>query len=409
MKILYIAHYTSAAFRSAHGDHGTPGFGGLRKVELVCEALSRAGHEVVLASSAMLAVSRWRVRPAEEEVITCGAHRVRVIYPAALELKPLGGLANALRARRIADRICAEFEPDLVLLYNTSLFEFMATRGVISSSNVPVFVEVEDLPLARRREWGNLKPRLDQRCWPPLLARASGFTAVNEGIRAMLPPGKPAFLLPGIVDDRLRTHAARRRPPFTGARRTLGYFGGLTADKGVGVLLDLAPVLPEPWDVVVCGSGPLAPLFAAAQAAHPERFRFRGTLDVDELYAQMCACDCTLVPPERIEGSGDAVFPFKLLEYLTAGTHIVSPRLKPLQGSVLEFVQRWDGRVESLPGILERAAQDHRADAESIERASRHVMERYSVEGVARLFDALFAAAPAVPRPARSAPLPDGS
>lgn len=399
MRVLYIAQYTSSAFRAAHADHGTSGFGGLRKMELVCEALCRAGHEVLLLSSAVLGVSRWRIRGAHEESLQCGGRRVRVVYPAALELKPLGGLLNALRARRIADRVVADFAPDVVLVYNSYLFEYLALRGTIARTRLPVFLEVEDLPLARRREWANLKPMLDQRCWAPLVARSAGFTAVNATIQGMLPADRPRTLLPGIVDDRLRALAATRDPPFTRDTRTLGYFGGLTADKGVGVLLDVLPALPEGWRIVVCGSGPLAPRFAAAEAEFPDRLRFRGAVGVEELYAQMCACDATLVPPERIEGDGTAVFPFKVFEYLVAGTHIIAPPLRPLQGSPVEFIQRWDGTSAALPALLARATSDFAADAAPREAALGAVVGRYSVDGAGRLLDAVFAAGAGAARP----------
>jgi len=382
VRILYVAPYVSEGHLRRHPGFGVVSLAGQRKMELVWEALANGGHEVRVLSSAVPSESRLRWRRSEQEVVSCGPHAIPIHYPGVLELRPLGGMVNALLAPRLVDELGERANFDVLWLYNTYLFEYRASRGRSARAKTPIVVEVEDLPLARRREWGNLKPLLDQRCWARALQEAAAFTAVNSEILGLLPSERPAALLPGIVDGGLMARGRARSPAFTGQRRRLGYFGGLSEEKGVGVLLEVLPRLPGGWELVVCGSGPMAPRFGQAARAQPERLRFLGTVPLETLHLEMCGCDATLVPAERISGAPMAVFPFKVLEYLSAGTHVVSPPLPLLAGLDLEFVQRWDGGVETLVQALNGAERAYREEAPHRLRALQVIVERFGTKGV---------------------------
>jgi glycosyltransferase involved in cell wall biosynthesis len=256
---------------------------------------------------------------------------------------------------------------------------------------IPIVIEVEDLPLARRREWFNLKPRLDQCCWKGMLQRASAFTAVNGYILNLLPDNKPKYLLPGIIDDQLLKNSRSRLMPFSGTSRTIGYFGALTEDKGSAVLLDLVPRLPDAWRLVVTGSGPLAPDFERLNCRFPDRLNFLGRIDETRLYQAMCACDCTVIPMERISYEGKGVFPFKTLEFIAAGTHVIASPLATLGDLNLAFIQRWDGKsVDQLLVEIACAESKFMQEQSIRQNAITTILDRYSLSGVANLFSRLF-------------------
>ena len=401
MNILYIAAFTTNRFRTANGDHNTPALGGLRKIELILMALAKR-HRVVVLSSAMLSNSRPVWRPHTDEWITPGQGQpVKIIYPSALMLRPLGGAINSLRAPGLLRRVLDEFRPDAAMVYNSYLFEYRAASELARTADIPILLEIEDLPLARRREWVNIKPRIDQLCWDRMLSIATAFTAVNQPIYQSLPDGKPKALLPGLVDQQLIQLSRERTAPFGGRKKILGYFGALTPEKGVGVLLQLLPRLDPSWSLLVTGSGPLASAFADLQGQYPERVTFAGTVAPEQMYKMMCSCDCTVIPRELITGGGQGVFPFKTLEYIVAGTHVIAA---PLSGQLdldLSYIQRWDGSLGGLERSLVRSEEDYAREQPQRMAATAAIIDRYDLEGTARLIERLMAggvtAAPGIP------------
>ena len=200
-------------------------------MSLIAEALALHGHEVVILSSVMLSNSKVAWRAPFHEQLHFATGVVKVVYPSALMLRPFGGLLNCIRASNIVRQVLKEFIPDAVLVYNTYLFESLAAREVVRLAKAPIVLEIEDLPLARRRGWFNVKPWLDQQSWGSMLELSVGFTAVNGFILEQLPNDKPKFLLPGVIDRRLEIQSRNRTEPFSHSQRIVGYFGGLSNRK----------------------------------------------------------------------------------------------------------------------------------------------------------------------------------
>jgi hypothetical protein len=396
MKILMIAAYMSRAAREEYGDTRSSDLGGSRKIELLLAAMKGAGHDVLLLSSAMPGGARSGLRREKRETLDCGRGGAEVIYPPALHMSPFGGALNILRARSLASKVIAEYEPDVVWLYNSYVFEYMAASGRRWGAGFPspaLILEVEDLPLARRRGWLNLKPRLDALCWRPLLGIASGFCAVNSGIMAMLPAEKPRLLLPGMLDDRLVELAGGRTRPFSGRGRRLGYFGGLRAGKGGEVLIELIRRLPPEWSMVVSGGGSMAEDVRRLESERPGRVRFLGMVDSSLLYETLCSCDGAIVLPERVEAGEHSVFPFKIFEYLVADAHVIAPRLPAIEGVDLGYMRPWDGTVDSFLDLLGSAEADHAARHDERARARAEVLRRYTVKNAGSAITALLHAA----------------
>jgi glycosyltransferase involved in cell wall biosynthesis len=383
MNILYIAPYTSSTFRAEHGDFNTPGIGGERKLELIVAALLKGGHRVVVLSSAMLSVSKLSVRKkCWQDVPLEGGGSFKVIYPPALMLRPLGGLINCLFAAKYVREVISEYHVDAAIIYNAYLFETIATKQLLSATPMPICLEIEDLPLARKRGVLNIKPFLDQICWSGMLRRASSFLAVNQAILDMLPDGKRKTLLPGIVSQRLLEEAEARGVPFTKAERVVGYFGALTPEKGVQILLELVPRLAPPWRLVVSGSGPKSQEFEALSARYPERCRFLGRVSEAELYRAMCVCDCVVIPLEQITDGGKGVFPFKTLEYLVSRSHVVSTLLAGQNDLDLSFINRWDGSTDDLLCVLARAQDDYKDEAMLRASAIDYIVSNFTISQV---------------------------
>ena len=309
---------------------------------------------------------------------TENGNTVKVIYPSAFMLRPFGGAINCLRAANIVRQLLMEFQPDAVIAYNTYLFEFFAIREILSRKHLPFCLEIEDLPLARKRGVSNLKPLIDSFCWNGMLRNASSYLAVNKYIFDKLPNNKPKMLLPGVIDQKLFVKAKTRTSPFKNSYYLLGYFGALSAEKGVEVLLELVPNLAPPWKLIVTGSGHLSDKFELLSQKYPDRLQFLGCVPEQLMYDKMCICDCIVIPLERITGDGQGVFPFKTLEYLVSGAHIISTKLASQGDFDLSFMQIWDGNASSLLELLHSAKADYIKKIDLLNSAKEYVINNYT-------------------------------
>ena len=392
MNILYIAPFTGTEFLREFGGLESSGLACTRKVGLIGRELAAQGHQVQILSSYMLSnrAMGWRKEMTEQLSESC-----RVLYPGAWMLRPLGSVLNWMRADHILRGVVSSFKPDAVIVYNTYVFESICTKILLRRiGNLPVVLEIEDMPLARQRGRLNVKPRLDQMCWKAMVEAASAFTAVNQTILDELPLDKKKVLLPSALDPTILQSAAERRRAFSRpGTRMVGYFGGLTEDKGVGVLIETVPQLPRGWKMLVSGSGPLATSFASMSKSFPDRLQFLGRVEDLELCRAMVECDCTVIPRERIDRPGESVFPFKAFEYIMSGSHLIACNLPSACDVDLSFVRRFDGTAAGLLAALATAEEDFSTCEEARERAIAGIASRYGVSAVAKTLTRMIAGA----------------
>ena len=207
----------------------------------------------------------------------------------------------------------------------------------------------------------------------PHAAGSVGFTAVNQSILDMLPAAKPKHAPPG--------HHRRPAAPEHGSSSTRPSVkrrshGRATSEdwrwkRAYGSCWTPWRHFPSPgvsgWPVVARWSRSSPPYPGLA----PDRLEFLGNLEGADLYAALCSCDATLVPLEAITEGGVGVFPFKVLEYLVADTHIISTPLPPVGELDLTFVQRWDGELSGLIDALDGAETAYREERTRRSEAAR--------------------------------------
>jgi glycosyltransferase involved in cell wall biosynthesis len=383
MKVVYVAPAASLEFCRKYEKSSGSGLAGFRKVALIAEGLASLGHQVLILSSYICGASRFERRALTVERLT---DSVQIVYPSTVSLRPWGSLLSWMHVGSTVRKVVAEFGPDSAIVYNCHVYECLAIRELLrSAGRIPVVLEIEDLPHARRRDWMNVKPHLDQFCWGAMTKAATAFTAVNESILERIPAGKQSVLLPGVIDERLIALSEKRTPAFCGDEFKLGYFGGLSIGKGTEILIEAVPMLPENWKVIVSGSGPMAPRLNELAERWPGRLKFLGCLDTEQLYEALCSCDCCIIPREKVADGGKSVFPFKTLEYAVSGTHIVASGLPEFRSIDLSWIRTWDGSAKSLIGALSTAKKDYETHRVSRIDSIREVKSRYSSNAVALL------------------------
>jgi glycosyltransferase involved in cell wall biosynthesis len=153
----------------------------------------------------------------------------------------------------------------------------------------------------------------------------------TRGVRRIVPVSvavKRVLLASGVPEDLMTVAKAGTPTPELGHDRLLvrhrmdiegfavGYFGRLTPEKGVSMLLEATRNPAFPGTAYVFGRGPLE---ADLRAAAHERFRPMGY--VEDVAEAMAAMDVIVVPSQWEEA-----FPYSVLEAMALGRPVVGTR-----------------------------------------------------------------------------------
>lgn len=389
MRILFLAAFKSDQFRARYGDPRDSDLGGSRKVTLILRAMLKAGHQIKLVSSAIAwqQGSGMQSVPVHDQAFPEGT--VTIDHASTVRRRPLGGMLIGFFAARKAVRISREWQPDLIFSYNSLLAEALTIAAVQRRRKIPLVLEVDDLPGVRGNP-RHPKAIIDRKLWPGVVGRSAGFVFVNQQVRQKVATGqRPTLLLPGAIEESLLALARNRQAPFSSPRRTVLYAGGLSVGRGAGVLLDAIPKLPPNWQMVVAGAGALDADFRAATASNPATCRYLGLLKPEALYQELAAADVVLNTPEQLNDAG-GVFPFKILEYLVCGGHVISPKLPPLDAQDTSWFQRWSGNAKDLPRLLEESEQTYLRETPIRQSCAQWVESNFSLGAVGQSLNRLF-------------------
>lgn len=330
--IVVIVPYSPA------GRSQTPHLGAARKIESIVGILGRFGMPVVLVNTAHELETSAPVAVATVEI---AGVELTEITPPTYPNRQRGKLRNLFDMCKVADAVLALGKPDLVWLYNGYAMESRLGVELKRRTGCHVIQEMEDWHFSRSRGL-NPKPFIDWWFWRTAAKQASHVFAVNDALAGKVKPSNPSVsLFPGIVADGVAS-IRETRTPFSSVEGilTLGYFGGLSAEKGADSVLALPGLLPENYRVVVTGSGPLQDAFATAAAGSSGRLEFHGRVDDAALIALMTRCDVLLNPHSPIEQMANGVFPFKVIEAIASERLLVSTSLPS------------DGLEDVLQGVL---------------------------------------------------------
>jgi len=329
-----------------------PGPGSLaaaHKIESVVRILARSGRRIIFINSAHL---QCKFAPTSASRQTIGGVKVAQVTPFTANRRPLGKALNILAASGLAKRI-ARLQPSLVWIYNSYAFEARMALLLSRRTGCKVVLQLEDLPKARRRGLLDLKPRLDSRYLHLLESRATLITCVNSSMQSTL-KSAPTLLLPYIMSPFVN---ASGKQPFASQPYALGYFGGLTKEKGASILPEICSALPGQWRMIVTGRGDLAPALRRCAEQSAGRMQFFENAPDMKFFELLSECDVAVNPHTSIEAMRQGVFPFKVLEAIAAGRLVISTELPPCGFDLSKNVITFDGTVSGLLSALQGAPE----------------------------------------------------
>lgn len=347
--------------------------GASKKIQLIASLLSRLGFTVHHVDSSH--PHEHFAAPIVAQATHIEQTPVMLWRPFCLPSRKAGKLLNIYGSQSLFRRL-ADLKPDLVWVYNSYAFEARLGLYLQRVTGARLVFELEDLPLSRGRGL-NPKPFLDQHYFQPLLQHADLVTFVNAVLlQRHRHDVKAGLLFPSILQQALVEQAPQ--PRFQRAQRRVGYFGGLDVDKGVGTLLELPPLMPADWTLVVTGVGPLTPALHELAQQHPSQVEFHGAVSHTRVRELMASCDVILNPHSSITGMHDGVFPFKVCEALASGALLVSTPLPSIDIDLDGCVLFFDGSAQGLANALGQAAGHHARCHQAIADVRDHVRAQYS-------------------------------
>lgn len=212
------------------------------------------------------------------------------------------------------------------------------------------------------------------------------FIALTEFAASKLAEG-------GLPADRIHVKANFIAPdpgPRTGAGEGFLFVGRLAPEKGIGTIIDAAPLLDPAIVVRVVGDGPEEDRLRAAATAHPA-LRPAGRLDRSAVLAELAACRALVFPSLWYEG-----LPMTLLEAFAVGVPVIAARIGAAAALVEDGVTGLTFEPGDHAALAARLAwaQAHPAEMAAYGQAARKRFEaRYTADASHRRLLEIYATA----------------
>lgn len=354
MKILYINSYQGPDVIAQRVMQRNSAIGGTRKVELISRLLQSHGHEVTILSSGIPAERSGRWYNSFEETSVDGSKELgpRVLYAAGLDIRYLNYFVAVLSAFSLIKRESIKRQFDMILMYNIDEFTISAASYYwYRIKKILMVLEYEDGVNVSGRGSRIFRQYIWQKMETWLRGRLSGAICVNHNLSDRL-SSPNTYILPGVVDDDLCRMAKLRKPPFSGEPPYLAlYSGSLTAGKGVQLIPKIASEFKDRIHFVITGEGPLYINLVDAAKKSGGNVEVLGYVERDRLNQLLTSADFLLNPhAEELSGG---ISPFKLVEYLAAGSIVLTTNIGDSQNDFFNYCEIIKPDIQNVVNVLE--------------------------------------------------------
>jgi glycosyltransferase involved in cell wall biosynthesis len=311
--------------------------GGAAKISAVIQGMRENNVDVLLINSGhQLEKNRWTVVGRTKH----GGHNCIEIEPPTITKRNIGKLLQCFIAPLMTARLIYRRKPKYLWIYNPYLFEVicLCTAKLINSKLVTV-LELEDLPQSRRREGtGMIKNLFDRLALEMALRIVDGVTVVQKEMCRSARNHQLRWYMPVLIGHAEADNAKKIRHPIT-----IGYFGGLMAEKGIDMLIAIIRQFDGNCRWIVCGSGLLENELEMMSLEFPHRLRFLGCLEDQRFRVVYGEVDVIINLHRPIESFAGGVFPYKLLEAVAHGKIVISTPMLGCPDEVMDAIHWLDG------------------------------------------------------------------
>ena len=378
LRILYVADYQSDKLIKTRGIRNNLHTGGSAKIARITKALRLAKCEVTVLASGIVANRSAKVHHGLRDVVE--GTDAEVIFTPSIDI-PI--LSHAVALICGAWHVLTHETPAVTLVYNMTALSLSLAYVAKLLKRSEVYFEYEDdchIPLSAARFRNEVKGSL---CVFMARRIASGCICVNQALAAQV-NNVPTYVLEGIVD--VERDSCFRNPisSLMPSVWRLTYVGGIARLKGVLSLVPMMKELGSDFLLQIVGDGPLMDeLQKSAEEFDLGTITIRGSLTAMEVQ-QVCDETDIFINPHIVHlGHIDAIFPFKIIEYLSFGRPVVTTQLaESALGSLGGFQVTEGDDPKAIASAVRACAARYSEFAARMPSVKEFVWKHYSVEQV---------------------------
>jgi glycosyltransferase involved in cell wall biosynthesis len=242
------------------------------------------------------------------------------------------------------------------------------------------------------------------------LARADGFIAFGETVRAVLAtrrprPARVRMIPPGVdtqcfAPDEEARRRVRQSLGWSDRTPVVGFLGRFVAEKGVGWLTGVLDAIARPWRALFVGSGPLEPELRHWAARHPNQVAIETGVTHDDVPQWLNAMDL-LCAPSLTTARWREQFGRMLIEAFACGVPVVASSSGEIPHVVGNAgIVALEGDARQWQDAITNLLDDEPARRTLGERGRRRALAHYDWDAIAGqhadFFDEVLAGRPAV-------------
>ena len=262
---------------------------------------------------------------------------------------------------------------DLVLFDNYELIYVLAAVFLKIFRCVRFILDYEDGKHLIDKSWSRCLSGSAELIGKRLITAA---LLAHPALGVRLPRRVRTVLVPGFISS------AREPKPFPQSDPiNLLYSGSLDRTRGVDLLLETLPLLPDAnWHLHISGSGTLQGDIIEAQDRWRKKITFHGALS-NAAYADLLGkCHIGLNCQRDSDPISGVTFPSKVFNYLSAGLLVISSRASEVQAICGEACLYYAAETPaSLADAITSVLEDKSIVSNSTARQS--AVEKYSMDG----------------------------
>lgn len=309
--------------------------GANKKIRIILSSLIKQGYDICNINSVPQMGARRPI--CIQEIFFFEKEPIKCLTIPTYNYNKLGRFKNIFDAKAVLQFAVDKFgTPDFVWCYNAYAFQMRFASLAKQEYKCPVILEFEDWHFSRSSIF-NLKALIDWYFWKKAIPFIDYCYAVNPWVEEkMKKNGVNSSILPGILTKEI----INLKPASTKVNKKIlhiGYFGGLVAEKGGLLILELINLIRMNKSCHlkfhITGNGELMPKFELLSKSNPELVQYYGVVEDKKFNNIISKMDILLNPHFDLKG----VLPFKLLEYIASGRIVVSGPLN-LFGTKLQWL-----------------------------------------------------------------------
>lgn len=365
MHIAYISPYQGPQLRAKRPSVVNLSLACNMKTEVVSELLRRQGHSVEIISPGQAQRESTPKYHRGFSEATHGGNGIPVFYPSCVPVRFVTGWWSALRTLALFKARHRVRPFDLVVIYNLKLSQLLCASHA-RRLGLPVVLDYEDDEFVDvdGSSMHGIRLRGHQRRARLTLDSIEACFAVSPHLLSQVPEGVPTLLLRGVLSDDYLDTALNATD---GRRDWVAFSGTHSSSKGLKQLISAWKELDLPgWELHIAGHGELTSTIQQ-MAAGVSTIVFHGLLDRGHIAKFLSQCKIGMNPHDLSQTPGN-VFATKIVEYLAAGTHVISTRMGHLEPEIEEGITYIEDNepatiLKSLRGVISQGV--HRRLARS--------------------------------------------